>query len=101
MTWLLVGVLGLVSLSIRGTGFLVARGWTLSARADRRLHLAALALVGAVIATQTATADARVVVDARAAGMVAAVVAILARASILAVFVVAVAVTATIRWWAG
>lgn len=69
--------------------------------ADRRVRRVAEALPVALLATlillQTFTTGTRLVVDARLAGLAAAVVAVLARAPFLVVVGVAVGVTALLR----
>ena len=56
-----------------------------------------VALLATLVALQTLTTGTRLGVDARLAGLAAAVVAVLARAPFLVVVVVAVATTALVR----
>lgn len=57
-----------------------------------------VALLAALIAIQTFTADRQVTLDARALGIAAAAVAVWLRAPFLVVVMVAAAVTAALRW---
>ncbi|WP_405140993.1 AzlD domain-containing protein [Sphaerisporangium sp. NBC_01403] len=69
-------------------------------RNDRTRRIAALlpvGLLGALIATQTFTDGHHITLDARAAGLGAAVIALLFRAPFLVVVAVAVATTALLR----
>ncbi|MDZ7679801.1 MAG: AzlD domain-containing protein [Acidimicrobiales bacterium] len=97
MSWFLVGSLAAISLALRGAGHLALGDRVLGARAERRLYLVALSLLGAVIASQALTTEGALAVDARALGMCAAVAAAFLRAPLLAIFLVATVVTASAR----
>jgi uncharacterized membrane protein len=66
-------------------------------RVRRTADMLPIALLATLVALQTFTAGSRLGVDARAAGVAAAVLAVLARAPFLVVVVVAVATTALVR----
>lgn len=68
-------------------------------RVRRIAELLPIALLTALIAVQTFTTGHRIVLDARAAGLAAAAVAILLRAPFLVVVVLAAATTALVRLW--
>lgn len=69
--------------------------------ADQRVRRAAemlpIGLLAALVAVQTLQSGTRLVVDARAAGIGVAVLAVLARAPFLVVVAIAVATTALVR----
>jgi uncharacterized membrane protein len=69
-------------------------------RVERIANLLPVALLAALIATQTFTRDGNLTIDARAAGMVVAAIAVARRAPFLVVLVLAVATTAAVRWLA-
>jgi hypothetical protein len=66
-------------------------------RVQRVAALLPVALLAALVVIQTLTDDRRVVVDARAAGVAVAVVAVWRRVPLLAVVVLATATTAAVR----
>jgi branched-subunit amino acid transport protein len=78
-------------------------GWSLpsrlldGARLQRAAALLPLALLAALVVVQTFSEGRSLVVDARAAGLVAAGVAVLARAPFIVVVVVAAASAAAVR----
>ena len=71
--------------------------------ADARVHrigaLLPVALLSALVATQTFATGHDLTVDARAAGLAVAVVAVLARAPFLVVVAIAAAATALVRYF--
>ena len=94
--WLLVAVVGLVTIAIKAAGPLLVGGG-LPVGLQRLSDLLAPALLAALVATQTFGADERLVVDERAAGLGGAAVAVALRAPILVVVVSAAVVTASLR----
>ena len=68
-------------------------------RVRHTAELLPIALLTALIVVQTFTTGHRLVLDARAAGLAAAAVAILVRAPFLVVVVLAAATTALVRLW--
>jgi hypothetical protein len=95
--WLavLLGSVGCYALKLAGLS--VPRGILANARVRRISGMLPLALLATLVAVQTFTTGTRPTVDARAAGVAAALLAVLARAPFLAVVAVAVAVTALLR----
>ena len=67
------------------------------ARVQRTVPLVPVALLAALVATQTFSAGGHLVLDIRAAALAAAVVAVLLRAPFLVVIVVAAATAALLR----
>lgn len=95
--WLCVLVVGLATLALKATGPVLAAGRELPAGAARVVDLLAPALLAALVATQAFAADEELVIDERAAGLLAAGVAILLRAPLLVVVLVAAATAAVLR----
>jgi branched-subunit amino acid transport protein len=95
--WLCVLVVGLATVALKATGPVLAAGRELPAGAARVVDLLAPALLAALVATQAFAADEELVIDERAAGLLAAGVAILLRAPLLVVVLVAAATAAVLR----
>ena len=95
--WIAVATVGLGTVLLKATGPVLLGGKEPPAALTRIVGLLAPALLAALVVTQ-AFADGRsLVVDARAAGLGAAAVAVALRAPLLAVIVVAAAATALVR----
>jgi branched-subunit amino acid transport protein len=69
-------------------------------RVRRIAALLPVAMLTALVVIQTFTTGHRIILDARAAGLAAAVVAIVARAPFLVVVALACVTTALVRLWA-
>jgi hypothetical protein len=96
--WITVAVLTAGTFLAKATGTLVLGGRDLSPRALNVTALVAPAILAGLVMYETlGAADGGVVVDARAAGLGAGLVAILARAPMLVVMLVAAAVAAGLR----
>ncbi len=95
--WLCVLAVGLATVALKATGPVLAAGRELPAGAARVVDLLAPALLAALVATQAFAADEELVVDERAAGLLAAGVAIVLRAPLLVVVLVAAATAAVLR----
>jgi hypothetical protein len=96
-TWLVVAVVGAGTIACKGVGPLLLGGRTLPRRLAGIVEMLAPALLAALVVTQAVGGDRRLVFDERLLGLAAAVVAIRLRAPLLAVVVVAAAVTAVAR----
>jgi branched-subunit amino acid transport protein len=96
-TWIVVVVVGLVTVAIKALGPMLLGGKPLPVRITGVVALLAPALLAALVAVNTLGGDRELVVDARLPGVLAAAVAIRLRAPVLLVVIVAAAVTATIR----
>ncbi|MET7641856.1 AzlD domain-containing protein [Streptomyces sp. NPDC005438] len=83
------------------SGLVVPAGFLERPLVRRLAALVPVALLAALTAQQTFGGDGALAVDARAAGVGAAGVALLVRAPFLVVIGVAVAVTAGVRWLGG
>jgi branched-subunit amino acid transport protein len=95
--WLVVGVVGAATIAFKAVGPVALAGRALPARLAEVVELLAPAVLAALVVTQALGGDDGIAVDARLAGLAAAVVAVLLRAPILAVVVVAAVVTALLR----
>ena len=95
--WLLVAIVGLGTVALKGVGPLVLGGRRVPDRLTGVVSLLAPTLLAALIVTNTFATGTALVIDARVAGMAAAVVAIVLRAPILVVVVVAAVAAAVTR----
>jgi branched-subunit amino acid transport protein len=93
IVWLCVLAVGLATIAIKASGPVLAAGRELPRSTARVVDLLAPAVLAALVTTQALASDEELVLDERAAGLVAAGVAILLRAPLLVV-VLAAAVTA-------
>ena len=95
--WLAV-VLGSVGCyALKLAGLSVPRSVMANARVRRIADLLPVALLATLVAVQTFTTGTHLTLDARAAGLVAALLAVVCRAPFLVVVAVAVGVTALLR----
>jgi branched-subunit amino acid transport protein len=95
--WIVTVGLGAATIAIKALGPVLLGGRELPPRLLSALRLLAPALLAALVVTQVFATDQDVTIDARAAGMVAAVVALLVRAPTLVIIGSAAAVTALVR----
>ena len=96
-TWAVVLFAGLSTVALKAVGPVLLGGRDLPPRVDNLVGLLAPALLAALVVTQVFTSGEKLVVDARAVGLAAAVLAILARAPVIVVIVAAAAATALVR----
>lgn len=95
--WTAVLVVGLATVAIKAAGPVLAGGRELPDGSARVLDLLAPAVLAALVATQAFASDKALVLDERAAGLLAAGVAILLRAPLLVVILVAAVTAAALR----
>jgi branched-subunit amino acid transport protein len=95
--WTTIGVLTVVSATIKATGPVLVGGRELPGWATRIIALLAPALLAALVVVDTFADGKSLVVDARAAGLAAAGIAVALRAPIIVVILLAAAVTAVVR----
>ncbi len=95
--WIVVAVVGAATVVIKAAGPLLVGGRTLPPRVLAVVRLLAPALLAALVITQTVVSGDRVVLDARLVGVGAATVALVFRAPLLLVVVLAAASTAAVR----
>lgn len=97
MSWAALLVLAAGAYGFKVLGLVVLGGRTLPPKVARCVALLPAALLPALIAVQTLTTDDRWVLDARAAGVGAAIVAAWRRAPFPVVIILGAAVTALVR----
>jgi branched chain amino acid efflux pump len=95
--WLAVVVVSVATVMLKAAGPLLLAGRTLPARLGGVVEMLAPALLAGLVVTQAIGGDRRYVFDARLLGLAAAAIAIRLRAPLLAVVVIAAAVTALVR----
>jgi branched-subunit amino acid transport protein len=95
--WVTIAGLTVSTAVIKASGPLLLGGRRMPGAAQRMIALLAPALLAALVVTQTFAREGELTVDARAAGLLAAAIAIVLRASLIATIVVAALATAAIR----
>lgn len=95
--WIVVAVVGAATVALKAVGPVVLGGRTLPGSLRAILFLLAPALLAALVVTQAVGGDRALVFDERLLGLGAAALALLLRAPLLAVMMVAAAVTAAAR----
>jgi branched-subunit amino acid transport protein len=95
--WLAVAVVGAATVLIKGAGPVLAAGRTLPEASAGVLELLAPALLAALVATNAFASDEALVLDERGAGLAAAGIAVLLKAPLLVVIVVAAVTAALLR----
>ena len=95
--WTAIAALTVICFAIKATGPVALGGRELPRPLERLIVLLPAALLSALVVVQTFSAGRDLVLDARAAGLAAAVVAIAMRASVLVVLLVAALTTAGLR----
>lgn len=97
VVWLCVLVVGVATIAIKASGPLLAGGRELPQSTARVVDLLAPAVLAALVATQAFAGDDELVLDERAAGLLAAGIAIVLRAPLLVVVLVAAVTAALLR----
>ena len=96
--WVTIGALTVGTFAAKAAGTLVLGARPPSERTMAMTALVAPALLAALVVYETLSAHGHgITIDARAAGLGAAIVAIVARAPMLAVVLIAAAATAAVR----
>jgi branched-subunit amino acid transport protein len=95
--WLVVVLCGLGTIALKSAGPLLLGGRDLPVWVNGVLALLAPTLLAALIVTQAFAGERAVILDARAAGLAAAAIALALRAPLLVVLLVAAAVAAGAR----
>ena len=95
--WIAIGVLTVVCFVIKAVGPVALGGRDLPRAAERLIVLLPAALLSALVVVQTFASGRELVLDARAAGVAAALVAVALRASVLVVLLVAALTAAGVR----
>lgn len=95
--WLTVAVVGVLSIAIKTLPAVLLGGREVPPKVTGIFESLAPALLAALVVTQTVASDDELVLDARAAGVLAASGAIALRAPVLACVAVAAAAAAMVR----
>ena len=95
--WIAIGVLTVVCFAIKAVGPVALGGRDLPQWAERLIVLLPAALLSALVVIETFADGNELVLDARAAGLAAAIVAVALRASVLVVLLVAAVTAAGLR----
>ena len=95
--WLVVALVGAATVALKSVGPVLMGGRELPSLVAGVVALLAPALLAALVAVQVFAGDDELVLDARVVGLAAAVLALVARAPILAVIAAAAAATALAR----
>ena len=95
--WTAVLVVGAATIAIKAAGPILAGERQLPTGVSRVLDLLAPALLAALVATQAFASDESLVLDERGAGLLAGAVAVLLKAPLLVVILVAAVTAAGLR----
>jgi branched-subunit amino acid transport protein len=95
--WVLIIVLSCAAYGLKVLGFVVVGGRTMPPVLNRCLALIPASLLAALVAKDTFTTAQELVLDARAVGLVVAIVAVWRKAPFIVVVVAAMAATALVR----
>jgi branched-subunit amino acid transport protein len=95
--WIAIGALTVICFAIKAVGPVALGGRDLPRAAERLIVLLPAALLTALVVVQTFASGRELVLDARAAGVAAALVAVALRASVLVVLLVAALTAAGLR----
>lgn len=95
--WITIAALALATVVLRASGPVLLGGKSYPPRVWAVMALIAPAVLAALIVTETVGEGTSIVLDERLAGLAAAVAAVVMRAPILAVLVIAATATATLR----
>ena len=99
--WVVVAAVGAATVALKSAGPVVLGGRELPPRVQAVVALLAPALLAALVAVQVVGGERELVLDARVAGLAAAVGALLLRAPILVVVAAAAVATALARGLVG
>jgi len=97
MTWPGILVASAACYALKLAGLSLPQRWLQNPRVQRTVPLIPIALLAALVATQTFATGQHLVLDVRAAALAVAVVAVIFRAPFLVVIVLAAATAALLR----
>jgi branched-subunit amino acid transport protein len=97
MSWLVIGVVGAVTMVFKASGPVLLGGRRLPARVSGLVDVLAPAMLAALVVTQTVGGDREVVLDERLLGVAVGAVAVILRAPLLVVMTAAAATAALVR----
>jgi branched-subunit amino acid transport protein len=96
-TWLVVLIVGAFTISFKAAGPVLLAGKQLPPRLSSAFELLAPSLLAALVVTQSVGGKNGIVLDARLVGLGAAAIAIMLRAPLIVVVIVAALTTALVR----
>jgi branched-subunit amino acid transport protein len=97
VSWLVIAVVGVVTIAFKASGPVLLGKRELPARVASVVEVLAPAMLAALVVTQTVGGDRELVIDERLAGVVAGGIAVWLRAPLLVVMAVAAVTAALIR----
>jgi branched-subunit amino acid transport protein len=95
--WIVIAVVGVVSIAFKAAGPVFLGRRTLSARFEGVVSLIGPVMLTSLVVTQTVGGDQEIVLDARLPGVAAAAVAVWRGAPVVAAMVIAALVTGLVR----
>jgi branched-subunit amino acid transport protein len=95
--WVVVAVVGIATIAFKAAGPVLIGRRALPPRVQSIVDLLAPVMLVALVVTQTVGGEEEITVDARVAGVGAALVALLLRAHIIVAMAIAAVVTAALR----
>ena len=99
--WIAIIGASLIAFALKFAGYTVPPAFLEKPRVSRVTNLLPAALLAALVVMQTFTTGSSLALDARAAGLVAAIVALLLRAPFIVVVIAAAGTAAALRAFAG
>ena len=97
MSWLVVGIVGAVTIAFKASGPVLLGGRSLPERVSAVVDVLAPAMLAALVVTQTVGGDREIVLDERLLGVAVGAVAVVLRAPLLVVMTAAAATAAVVR----
>ena len=97
MSWVVVAVVGAVTIAFKASGPVLLGSRTLPPRVASVVEVLAPAMLAALVVTQTVGGEREIVLDERVLGVAAGGLAVLLRAPLVVVMVVAGATAALVR----
>ena len=97
MSWVVIAVVGAATMAFKAAGPVLLGKSSLPPRVASVVEVLAPAMLAALVVTQTVGGDRELVFDERLLGVAAGVVAVLLRAPLIVVMIVAAATAALIR----
>ena len=97
MTWAVIAVVGALTIAFKASGPVLLGARALPPRVASVVDVLAPAMLAALVVTQTVGGDRELVLDERLVGLGAGAVAVLLRAPLVVVMIVAAATAALVR----
>ena len=97
MTWVVIAIVGAVTIAFKASGPVLLGGRSLPERVSAVVDVLAPAMLAALVVTQTVGGDREIVLDERLLGVAVGAVAVVLRAPLLVVMTAAAATAAVVR----